>query len=77
MFWHFGQQWALRQGDWKLLYKVLDTTESYNPKPLPKEDTYFLVNLAEDMAERHNLASKFPDKVKAMLAIAHLKLAEK
>ena len=77
MFWHFGQQWALRQGDWKLLYKVLDTTKTYNPKPIPKEDTYFLVNLAEDVAERHNLASKYPDKVKAMLAIAKLKLAEK
>jgi arylsulfatase A len=77
MFWHFQKSWAVREGDWKLHYQPLDTTLTNKPAPLAKEDIYFLVNLKQDVGERHNLASKYPDKVNALTALAKLKMAEK
>ena len=54
----FGNR-AVRQGDWKLRwqYKPYGTGE------------WELFNLAEDVAERHDLAAEQPDKVKALLAL--------
>jgi arylsulfatase len=52
----FGNR-ALRQGDWKIRWEI---------KPLGKSD-WELFNLAEDPAERNDLASANPEKVKEML----------
>jgi arylsulfatase len=54
----FGNR-AVRQGDWKLRWQY---------KPLGKGD-WELFNLAADPAERKDLASERPDKVKALLAL--------
>jgi arylsulfatase A-like enzyme len=54
----FGNR-AVRQGDWKLRWQY---------KPYGTEQ-WELFNLAEDMAERHDLASARPEKVKALLAL--------
>jgi len=54
LFWRFGQQWAVRMGQWKL--------EAQGPAG-PE-----LYNLAEDVGEKDNLASKQPDKVKELQA---------
>jgi arylsulfatase A-like enzyme len=54
----FGNR-AVRQGDWKLRWQY---------KPYGTEE-WELFNLAEDMAERHDLASAQPEKVKALLAL--------
>jgi arylsulfatase len=52
----FGNR-ALRQGDWKLRWEI---------KPIGKSD-WELYNLADDPAERNDLASANPGKVKEML----------
>ena len=54
----FGNR-AVRQGDWKLRWQY---------KPYGTEQ-WELFNLADDPAERHDLAAEQPDKVKALLAL--------
>ncbi len=55
-----GNQWAVRQGDWKLIGNVLDPTGG----PLTADDKkLFLANLAVDVSEKANLAAEHPDIV--------------
>ena len=58
-----GAQWAVRQGDWKLLGNVVDTT---NGAQHPESQKLFLSNLAEDISERTNFASKNPEAVERL-----------
>lgn len=51
LFWRFGQQWAVRQGDWKL---VVARGGSMQPE---------LYNLADDIGELKNLAAEKPEVV--------------
>jgi arylsulfatase A-like enzyme len=51
MFWRFGEQWAVRDGDWKL---VVSHTGSGKPE---------LYNLKDDFAESNDLASAEPTRV--------------
>lgn len=50
---------AVRHGDWKVRWQY---------KPFGTEE-WELFNLAEDVAERHDLAAKHPDKVKQLVAL--------
>jgi arylsulfatase A len=59
-YWQFGDQWVVREGDWKLLGNAVDTTDGRNKKAI-KEPLLF--NLAEDMGERNNLADQHPERV--------------
>jgi arylsulfatase A-like enzyme len=54
----FGNR-AVRQGDWKLRWQLQAV----------RQGDWELFNLAEDPAERKDLAAQNPDKVKAMLAL--------
>ncbi|MEW6161582.1 MAG: sulfatase-like hydrolase/transferase [Verrucomicrobiota bacterium] len=54
LYWRFGEQWAIRKGDWKLVAS----------RPDGKEPRLF--NLAQDMGEAKDLASAQPDKVKEL-----------
>jgi arylsulfatase A-like enzyme len=58
-----GNQWAVRQGDWKLIGNPRDTS---NKAPLGKGDKLFLINLAEDVSEMKNLAADHPDVVERL-----------
>jgi arylsulfatase A-like enzyme len=55
LYWRFGQQRAIRQGDWKLLWG-------------PTSTGWELYNLAEDISEQHGLAQQTPDKVQELTA---------
>lgn len=57
LYWRFGPQWAVRQGDLKL---VVSNGGSGQPE---------LYNLASDFAESKNLASAQPEKVKELQAL--------
>jgi arylsulfatase A-like enzyme len=59
MAWEMFGNRAVRQGDWKLRWQY---------KPYGTEE-WELFNLAEDVAERHDLAAAQPEKVKALLAL--------
>ncbi len=60
LHWQFESSWAVREGDWKLLHDVLDTTRRA-PGELIKGS--FLVNLRDDPSETTNLAAGHPDVV--------------
>jgi arylsulfatase A-like enzyme len=54
LFWRIQNQWAVRQGDWKLV--------KYRQDP-PK-----LINLAQDIKEEKDLSASNPDKLKELQA---------
>ena len=58
--WQIGKSWAVREGDWKLLFDVEDTTARSPGTVIPGA---FLVNLKDDPAERTNLAAARPEIV--------------
>ena len=69
-YWHLGSgknvQWAVREGNWKLLGKPTDTSRK---APLTKDDELFLVDLGNDLGEIHNLAAKNPEVVQRLLVL--------
>jgi arylsulfatase A-like enzyme len=54
LYWRFGQQWAIRSGDWKLLGMSEGQTELYD--------------LAHDIGEKNNLAAARPEKARELRA---------
>jgi len=56
IYWRFGPQWAIRDGDWKLVVSRFDRLK-------PR-----LINMAVDMAETNDLASSEPKRVDDMTA---------
>ena len=56
-------QWAVRQGDWKLIGNPRDTS---NKAPIGKDDERFLVNISEDVSEMNNLAAAHPEIVERL-----------
>lgn len=68
LFWGGGKhsQWAVREGEWKLIGNVL----SVKGDPMNGEDKkLFLSNLATDPSEKTNLAKKNPDVVQRLLRL--------
>jgi arylsulfatase A-like enzyme len=56
LYWRFGPQWAIRDGDWKLVASRIDQNQ-------PR-----LINLATDIAEAHDLSAAEPERVRALTA---------
>jgi arylsulfatase A-like enzyme len=65
LYWRFGEQMAIRRGDWKLVrYDPLaDGAERAGATPVK------LYNLARDVGEADDLSAKMPDKVKELQAV--------
>jgi arylsulfatase A-like enzyme len=56
LYWRFGEQWAIRKGDWKLVASRIDGKE-------PR-----LFNLKEDVGEAKDQTAARPEKVRELLA---------
>ena len=67
LYWHLGKganaQWAVREGDWKLLGNPQDRTKK---APLRDGDKQFLVNLKVDVSEMTNVADEHNDIVRRL-----------
>lgn len=61
--WDLGGQWAVRQGDWKLIHNVRATA---GPKLAEEDQEWFLSNLKEDRGETRNYARLEPQVVKRL-----------
>ena len=77
LYWLLGKgkkpQWAVRQGDWKLLGNPIDRRA---PGSITQDDKLFLVNLAEDVSETTNLVGKYPEKASQLQSIHERYAAE-
>lgn len=63
LYWRFGQQMAIRRGDWKLVrYDPVADGEKGRATPVK------LYNLADDIHEDKDLSAEMPDKVKELQA---------
>ena len=62
LYWRFGNQWAIRHGDWKLVV----ANEPGMPASPTKAASLF--NLASDISESKDLAAAEPEKVKELRA---------
>ena len=60
LHWQLDRQWAVRQGDWKL---VVNGRDAILTNQLAETDRIFLSNLAESPFETNNLARGHPQKV--------------
>jgi arylsulfatase A len=58
--WQLGNQWAARDGNWKLIGNPKDTS---NKAPIAATDKLFLSDLSKDVSEMHNLAEAKPNIV--------------
>jgi arylsulfatase A-like enzyme len=56
LYWRFGIQYAVRQGDWKLVKPHIN-------------DQPHLFNLAQDIGEKNDLAAQEPERVKQLQAL--------
>jgi len=63
--WQLGDQWAVREGDWKLVVGGRDTDRSR----LQGEDAVFLSELSRDATERVNLTGEHPEVVERLTAL--------
>lgn len=63
LFWRFGNQMAIRKGDWKLVKYDLAVDNATGVSPMR------LYNLKSDLAESVDLSSKEPEKVKELEAL--------
>jgi arylsulfatase A-like enzyme len=63
LYWRFGNQWAIRHGDWKLVVG----NEPGMPASATKPPSLF--NLASDISEGKDLAAAEPEKIKQLKSI--------
>lgn len=63
LYWRFGQQMAIRQGDWKLV-KYDPAVDGQSGQATEAK----LYNLADDIGEKRDLAAEHPEKVKQLQA---------
>jgi arylsulfatase A-like enzyme len=68
LYWRFGQQIAIRKGDWKLVKAPGGGAEQGQVTGVASTQGAQLYNLAKDIGEQTNLADKEPEKVKELAA---------
>ena len=68
LYWRFGPQLALRQGDWKLVKAPGGGVEGDPRDGRANTRDAELYNLHDDIGETQNLAAKHPEKVRELVA---------
>ncbi len=69
LYWRFGQQIALRAGDWKLVKGAGMNGMQAGRAGKASTDGAELYNVTADIGEKTNLAGKNPDKLKELAAL--------
>lgn len=68
--WKIGNQWAVREGQWKLLHNPNDAADTAANKLSKTDKEWFLANLDTDIGERTNLAPQHPEIVEKLRKLA-------
>ena len=68
LHWQLGKQWAVREGDWKLIGNPVDPSPKGKYLSFP-DDNLFLVNLKTDVSEMKNLTKESPEKLFELLSL--------
>jgi arylsulfatase A-like enzyme len=70
LYWRFGEQMAIRRGDWKLVRydATVDTPGQRSPGARPPVTPPRLYDLARDIGEAHDLAAQHPETVRELQA---------
>ncbi len=63
--WQRGKQWAVRDGDWKLIVNAQRTMRG----PVAEDERIFLSDFSKDTSERHNLAKQHDGVVQRLTAL--------
>ena len=63
--WQRGKQWAVRDGDWKLIVNAQRTVRG----PVGEDERIFLSDFSKDTSERHNLAKEHGSVVQRLTAL--------
>jgi len=66
LYWRFGPQWAIRQGNWKLVQGFDYTNQKQAPVHQTKVTPVMLFDLADDPSETKDLAARHPERVQAL-----------
>jgi arylsulfatase A-like enzyme len=69
LYWRFGAQIAVRSGDWKLVKATEPGTGAGGRKGEASPEGARLFNLADDIGEKTDLASKNPEKAKELASL--------
>jgi len=68
LYFQWEDQWAVREGNWKLIVNGYDSTGEFSNHPAKEEDmeTPYLANLDEENPEEHNYADEYPEIVEKL-----------
>jgi arylsulfatase A-like enzyme len=68
LHWMWQDMWAVRKGNWKLIYNGHDTTGKYSTHPEKEFEMpeYYLANLEDEHPEEINHTTEHPDIVKEL-----------
>jgi len=78
LYFQWEEQWAVRQGKWKLIVKGRDTTGKFSSHPQKEKEmeSPYLANLEEDDPELKNHAEEFPEIVAELTSLYETWAAE-
>jgi arylsulfatase A-like enzyme len=66
LYWRFGPQWAIRQGEWKLVQGFDYAAKDQGPVHQTKVTPPMLFNLTDDPGETKDLSAKHPNRVRTL-----------
>ena len=78
LYFQWEDQWAVREGKWKLIVKGRDTTGKFSSHPQKEEtmESPYLANLEEDEPELNNHAKEYPEIVERLTSLHNTWAAE-
>ena len=76
LYFQFEDQWAVREGKWKLIVNGLDNTGKFSPHIQKEEkmESPYLANLEGESPEEQNYAAQHPEIVERLTKL-HIKWA--
>lgn len=74
LYFQWRDQWAVREGKWKLIVKGRDTTGKFSPHPQKEEEmeSPYLADLEDEYPEEKNYAAEHPEIVERLTKLYNI-----